>query len=251
MELFQFGLGPYTCNIALILFLKCDVTKNRISPPLVTLRRPPPPLNVWRNLWMAPYLWFVDVDIHAIFPSSAYQSVDYILWLFLSSSFKLEFIRILHERYVMYRKQYLHFMPTKFITIHLTSISFRSVIIVTSLPFWYSLGMIYEDVEKELQHISCWRLSQNTSSCEDEHVLGEVWNSLQQSFDVLCIKASLVLLYDRTANRSTSLLPLPQGCLSIMHRMLLTDLKLSPWHTIPRFLTSQALMTWYHVMRLQ
>ena len=35
-----------TCNIALILFLKCDVTKFRI--PLshnVTLRRPPPPLT--------------------------------------------------------------------------------------------------------------------------------------------------------------------------------------------------------------
>ena len=43
MELFQFGC---TCNIALILFLKCDVTKFRVSPPLshnVTLRRPPPP----------------------------------------------------------------------------------------------------------------------------------------------------------------------------------------------------------------
>ena len=45
-----------TCNIALILFLKCDVTKFRFPPPLsynVTLRRPPPPLNVWPNLWMA------------------------------------------------------------------------------------------------------------------------------------------------------------------------------------------------------
>ena len=48
----------YTCNIALILFLKCDVTKFRTPPPLsdnVRLRRPPPsPLNVWRDLWMAP-----------------------------------------------------------------------------------------------------------------------------------------------------------------------------------------------------
>ena len=38
----------YTCNIALILFLKCNVTKLRIPPPLshnVTLRRPPPPLT--------------------------------------------------------------------------------------------------------------------------------------------------------------------------------------------------------------
>ena len=42
-----------TCNIAIILFLKCDVTKFRIPPLLVTLR-PPPPLNVWRNLWMHP-----------------------------------------------------------------------------------------------------------------------------------------------------------------------------------------------------
>ena len=40
----------YTCNIALILFLKCDVTKFRIPPPLshnVTLRRPPPPLTCY------------------------------------------------------------------------------------------------------------------------------------------------------------------------------------------------------------
>ena len=45
------------CNIALIIFLKCDVTKFRIPPPSlshnVTLSRPPSaPLNVWRNLWM-------------------------------------------------------------------------------------------------------------------------------------------------------------------------------------------------------
>ena len=49
-----------TWNIALILSLKCDVTKFRISrPPLshnVTLRWPPSvPLNVWRNLLMPPY----------------------------------------------------------------------------------------------------------------------------------------------------------------------------------------------------
>ena len=53
MELFQFSL-----YIALILLLKCDVIKFRIPPPLshnVTLRRPPSPLNVWLNLWMAPY----------------------------------------------------------------------------------------------------------------------------------------------------------------------------------------------------
>ena len=38
----------YMYNIALILFLKCDVTKFRIPPPLsynVTLRRPSPPLT--------------------------------------------------------------------------------------------------------------------------------------------------------------------------------------------------------------
>ena len=40
-----------SCNIALILFLKCDVTKFRIPPPLSST---PSPLNVWRNLWMAP-----------------------------------------------------------------------------------------------------------------------------------------------------------------------------------------------------
>ena len=31
----------YTCNIALILFWKYDVTQFRIPPPLVTLRQPP------------------------------------------------------------------------------------------------------------------------------------------------------------------------------------------------------------------
>ena len=50
-----------TCNIALILFLKCNVTKFRIpsTPLLVTVSQfvdPLPPLNVWRNLWMAPKL---------------------------------------------------------------------------------------------------------------------------------------------------------------------------------------------------
>ena len=35
-----------TCNIVLILSLKCDVRKFRIPPPLVTPRRPPlPPLT--------------------------------------------------------------------------------------------------------------------------------------------------------------------------------------------------------------
>ena len=54
-----------TCNIALILFLKCDVTKCRIPPPLshnVSLRRPPPALNVWRNLWMAPKVWIQRIQ---------------------------------------------------------------------------------------------------------------------------------------------------------------------------------------------
>ena len=47
----------YTCNIALILFLKCNVTKFRIPSPLVTqchTSSTPSPLNVWRNLWMSP-----------------------------------------------------------------------------------------------------------------------------------------------------------------------------------------------------
>ena len=46
-----------TCNIALILFLKCDFTKFRI-PPCHTSHfvDPPPlrPLNVWRSIWMSP-----------------------------------------------------------------------------------------------------------------------------------------------------------------------------------------------------
>ena len=44
------------CLIRLNTILKCDVTKFRIPPPplshSITLRRPPPPLNVWRNLWI-------------------------------------------------------------------------------------------------------------------------------------------------------------------------------------------------------
>ena len=39
-----------TYNIALILFLKCDVTKCHCY----TSSTPSPSLNVWRNLWMAP-----------------------------------------------------------------------------------------------------------------------------------------------------------------------------------------------------
>ena len=62
---FSFGqLISDMCNIALILFLKCDVTKLkfRILPPspLVTqchtLSTPSAPLNVWHNLWMPPNL---------------------------------------------------------------------------------------------------------------------------------------------------------------------------------------------------
>ena len=47
----------YTCNIALILFLECDVTKIMILPPIVTqchTSSTPSPLDVLRNLWMAP-----------------------------------------------------------------------------------------------------------------------------------------------------------------------------------------------------
>ena len=48
------------CNIALILFLKCDVTQFRIPrPPCHTMSHFVDPLrllNMWRNLWMPPYL---------------------------------------------------------------------------------------------------------------------------------------------------------------------------------------------------
>ena len=50
-----------TCNITLILLLKCDVTKFRIPPPLVTQchtsSTPSTPLNVWCNLCMPPNLF--------------------------------------------------------------------------------------------------------------------------------------------------------------------------------------------------
>ena len=51
-----------TCNIALILFLKCDVTKFRIPPCHTMLHFVDPvyPLKVWRNLWMAPYWRALD-----------------------------------------------------------------------------------------------------------------------------------------------------------------------------------------------
>ena len=49
-----------TCKIALILFLKCAVTKFRIPPPLVTQchtsSTSSAPLNMWCNLWMPPNL---------------------------------------------------------------------------------------------------------------------------------------------------------------------------------------------------
>ena len=62
------------CNIALILFLKCDVTKFRIPlTPLVTqchtmshfVDPSAPPLNVWRNLRMPP-IQFVTFVQHII-----------------------------------------------------------------------------------------------------------------------------------------------------------------------------------------
>ena len=46
-----------TCNIALILFLKRDVTNLRFPLPCRTMSHfvnPLRPLNVWRNLWMPP-----------------------------------------------------------------------------------------------------------------------------------------------------------------------------------------------------
>ena len=45
-----------TCNIALILFLKCDVTKFGTTPchTMSHFVDPPPPLNVWCNFWRTP-----------------------------------------------------------------------------------------------------------------------------------------------------------------------------------------------------
>ena len=51
------------CNIVLILIFKCDVTKFRIPYPLVTLCRPPPPLNVWSNLWMLPKHYLTQTQL--------------------------------------------------------------------------------------------------------------------------------------------------------------------------------------------
>ena len=55
MELFQF---VYTCNIALILFLKCDVTKlgSLLVTQCHTSSIPSASLNMWRNLWIPPNL---------------------------------------------------------------------------------------------------------------------------------------------------------------------------------------------------
>ena len=62
-----------TCNIALILFLKCDVTKFRIPPrachTMSHFLNPSTPLNVWRNLWIPP----LHVDI--LFQISFYYSI--------------------------------------------------------------------------------------------------------------------------------------------------------------------------------
>ena len=48
-----------TCNITLIQFLKCGVTKFRIPPlschTMSHFVDPLRPLNVWHNLWMSPY----------------------------------------------------------------------------------------------------------------------------------------------------------------------------------------------------
>ena len=61
----------YTHNIALILFLKCDVTQFRIPPPLsrnVTLRRPLPPLtcDVIYGLPLTPWDWVVQLYPQAL-----------------------------------------------------------------------------------------------------------------------------------------------------------------------------------------
>ena len=78
-----------TCrhNIALILFLKSDVTKFRIPPPSSCHTSSTPSLlNVWRNLWMAPNLfyrkcyylfilctWWISASTVGFFPSSGFS----------------------------------------------------------------------------------------------------------------------------------------------------------------------------------
>ena len=78
----------YTCNIALILFLKCDVTKFRI-PPCHTMSHfvDPLPLNMWRNLWMAPYrnrfvtqyITYLNIPIPIIL--NLFSACDFQFWI--------------------------------------------------------------------------------------------------------------------------------------------------------------------------
>ena len=55
----------YTCNIALILFLKCDVTKSRIPPPPlshnVTISRPPFAPLTCEVIYVCPLMWPSEV----------------------------------------------------------------------------------------------------------------------------------------------------------------------------------------------
>ena len=65
-------------------------------PPLshnVSLRRPPPPLNAWRNLWMAPYIIkFVSIikvtrswRVWVVTWKQYYEGGDMLLWLVIYS----------------------------------------------------------------------------------------------------------------------------------------------------------------------
>ena len=72
-----------TCNIALILFLKCDVTK--LSHNLTLRQHPSAPLNVWRNyLWMPP-----DIDTDQLTPFPSQFKVLYLLISLVTFSYSV------------------------------------------------------------------------------------------------------------------------------------------------------------------
>ena len=77
-----------TCNIALILFLKCDVTKFRIPPPLshnVPLRPPPPPPLTCDVIYGWPLWQFessISNDRNANYFAFSYYSQNYFLCVF-------------------------------------------------------------------------------------------------------------------------------------------------------------------------
>ena len=91
----------YTCNIALLLFLKCDVTKFR-TPPLshnVTLRRPPIPIKVWRNLWMDPNVFTTtekrNVKVYFQFQIASFSVA---IWLHLYMTFLMLYFKNWRKR---------------------------------------------------------------------------------------------------------------------------------------------------------